>query len=239
MEFDRDYQPKNRDFLKKQGFYIVLFLCLLIVGTAIALTALPRETEPEQQPVEQQPVVIDVRQSTDETLQKRNTPLPTATPAPTAAPTPTVLPTDPPRRTSAPKKGLCPVSGDVITVYAVEQLIYSRTLNQWTTHAGVDLSAEAGSDVKAAFAGTVERVYEDDALGHCVLISHTNDRQSIYGNLDEAIAVTEGQKVNAGDVIGKVGASAISECAELPHLHFGFLVEGKTVDPTLHINIAH
>ena len=238
MEEKREYEQGNRSFLRKQGFYIVLFLCLLIVGTAIVLTALPDESA-EQPQGEDPSVVVETNQSRDETLNTRatNSPLPTATPAPT----PTATPTATPRQANASytKKGAAPVSGDIIMTYAADQLLYSRTLDQWTTHMGIDIASEAGTEVKAAMAGTVERVYEDDALGWTVQIAHTNDRASVYANLEEGVPVSEGQKVNAGDVIGKVGASAISECADLPHLHFAFLVEGTPVDPTSYVNIPH
>jgi len=240
MEEKQDYEQGNRSFLKKQGFYIVLFLCLLIVGTAIVLTALPNESAEEQQQTEEDPsVVIETRQSEDETLNARttNSPLPTATPSPTPSCTPTATPRQ--ANASYTKKGAAPVGGDIIMTYAADQLLYSRTLDQWTTHTGIDIAAEVGTEVKATLAGTVERVYEDDALGWTVQIAHTNDRASVYANLDENIPVVEGQKVNAGDVIGKVGASAISECADLPHLHFSFLVEGSPVDPTSYVNIPH
>ena len=246
MEFNRNYGneyengSRTKDFLKKQGFYVVLFICLLIVGTAIALTAFPRDQAENQNvsAADPTPVVIETRKSSDETLAGKSTPLPTVTPAP-ATPSPSPTPKAASSSANSVKKGAAPVSGEIIWGYAADQLLYSRTLDQWTTHAAVDLSAEIGSDVKAALAGTVEKVYEDDALGQIVTIAHTNDRVSLYGNLDANVAVTVGQKVNAGDVIGKVGKTAVSECAELPHLHFAFLVAGVPANPTDHVNIPH
>lgn len=241
IEENRNFTSKPKDFLKKQGFYIVLFVCLLIVGTAIVLTSLPEETgETPAADATGQPVVIETRQSGDEKLAVRNTPLPTATPAPSITPAPT--PTEKPRQSSgasAAKKGAAPVDGEIIWGYAGEHLIYSRTLDQWTTHPAVDIAAETGTEVKATLAGTVDKVYEDDALGTVVTILHTNERTSLYGNLDKTANVAAGQKVNAGDVIGKVGATAMAECADLPHLHFAFLVQGKPVDPMEYVVIPH
>lgn len=240
MEDFRTNENKPRDFLKKQGFYVVLFICLLIVGTAVALTLIPRETgeTPTAENLEPQPAVLETQQKTDETLKLKNTPQPTATPmlTPTATPTPT--PVVKSAGSGGGKKGVAPVKGDIIWTFAADQLLYSRTLDQWTTHGGIDLAAQVGTDVKATLAGTVEKVYEDDALGQVVTIAHTNGRASLYANLDPAVSVKEGQKVNAGDVIGKVGETAVSECGDLPHLHFGFLVDGKHVDPLEHVTIA-
>ncbi|MEG1523914.1 MAG: peptidoglycan DD-metalloendopeptidase family protein [Clostridia bacterium] len=238
IEENRNFESKPRDFLKKQGFYVVLFICLLIVGTAIVLTALPRESAqaPNAQQTAQQPVVVETRKSDDETLKAKNSPLPTATPFATPLPTATPKPAS---STKSIKKGAAPVKGEIIWAYASDQLLYSRTLNQWTTHAGLDLAAEVGSDVTASLAGTIEKIYEDDALGQVVTIAHTNGRTSLYANLEPTVSVKQGQKVNAGDVIGKIGTSSISECADLPHLHFGFLVDGKTVNPTDYVTIPH
>lgn len=248
IEENRNFESKPRDFLRKQGFYIVLFVCLLIVGTAIVLTSLPADgqdaapqtgqSEPQQQQQQQQQSLLETRQSGDETLYAKNTPLPTATPQPTTAPQPTKAP-----KASASagrvNKGSAPVKGEVIWGYADTHLLYSRTLDQWTTHAGVDLSSEVGASVAATLAGTVERVYEDDALGTVVTIAHNNNRLSLYGNLDPTVSVKEGQKVNAGDPIGKVGTSAVSECGDLPHVHFGFFVSGKPVNPMDYVTIPH
>ena len=238
MEDFRTNENKPRDFLKKQGFYVVLFICLLIVGTAVALTLIPRETAetPSAENDNSQPVVMETQQKNDETLKIKNTPLPTATPM--LSPTPSPTPTPKSGGSGGGKKGAAPVKGDVIWTFAADQLLYSRTLDQWTTHAGIDLAAEIGTDVKATLAGTVEKVYEDDALGQVVTIAHTNGRTSLYANLDAAVSVKEGQKVNAGDVVGKVGATAVSECGDLPHLHFGFFVDGQSVDPGTHVTIA-
>ena len=49
--------------------------------------------------------------------------------------------------------------------------------------------------------------------------------------------VEEGQKVNEGDVIGTVGNTALSECGEAPHLHFGFFVDEQPVDPQEYVSL--
>lgn len=233
-------KSKSKDFLKKQGFYIVLFICLLIVGTAIVLTALPGKDDPA--PVTEdgtnKPSTLEVGQSSDETLSgKNNTPLPTASPSPTPSGSP--LPTETPRAASASvKKGIAPVDGAIVWNFAIDQLLYSRTLDHWTTHAGIDIAADLGAEVRTVLAGTVDEVYEDDQLGWTVTVLHTNNRKSIYANLDPAISVAVGQKLNAGDAIGKIGASAAAECGEVSHLHFGFLVDNVAVNPTDYVTIA-
>lgn len=243
MENKESFAARAGEFLRQQGFYIVLALCLLIVGVAIALTALPREQAETAQPTPQQQAYVPSNASQDETLKAKATPAPTAAPTPTAtpAPTPTAAPTAKPANTGVKPavKGIAPVEGAVIWGFAMEELLYSVTLDQWTTHAGIDIASDVGTEVRAVLAGTVRSVYEDDALGMVVTVDHTNERTSLYANLDMDVPVAEGKKVNAGDVIGKVGDTAISECGQLPHLHFGFFEKGVPVDPMAHVTIPH
>ena len=112
------------------------------------------------------------------------------------------------------------------------------TLDQWTTHPAVDIAAKAGTDVKAVLSGTVSAVREDDVLGYTVEIKHSNGRETLYANLGSDVRVKEGDKVNAGAVIGSVGTSAISECALEPHLHFAFRIDGKPVDPKKYVRLG-
>lgn len=61
---------------------------------------------------------------------------------------------------------------------------------------------------------------------------------SLYAALGSDIRVKEGDKVNAGTVIGSVGNSAITECASGPHLHFAFYVDGIAVDPAKYVKLG-
>ena len=240
MQESKSFRNKSQDFFRKQGFYIVLFFCLLIVGAAVALTLIPQAENQEAQ-LEPDQQAVESSLSGDEQLALFKTPAPTSTPTPvgTATPAPAQPESTPKAIVQSVKKAGAPVEGEVVFGYAMDQLLFSKTLKQWTTHPGIDIAAEAGTPVKAVLAGTVKSVTMDDALGRVVTVSHTNGRTSIYGNLEETVQVEEGKKVNAGDVIGTVGKTAVSECGEVSHLHFGFLVEDKPVDPLEHIQLPH
>ena len=236
-----------RLFFRNNGFYVVLVLCLLVVGVAIALLAWPKQTDKTAEaPNEDAPIVI-VGQSNDERLSEALT-APTAAPVmPTLAPKPTAIPTLTPvpatpeptaKHASTSEKAAPPVQGEVIFGYAVDKLLYSVTLDQWTTHDAVDIAADAGTEVKCVFSGTVERVSKDDALGYTVVVQHANGKSTLYGNLSETVRVRPGDRVSAGDVLGTVGTSAISECAEKPHLHFAVYVDGTPKDPAKYIRIG-
>ena len=241
-----DRMERFRLFLRNNGFYIALVVCLIVIGGAILLLALDKPEEEAEAPTDA-PIVI-VGQSEDERLGEILH-VPTALPfAPAKTPVPTMLPTAVPtsaataeptkKPVSAPSKAAPPVEGEIVFGYAVDKLLYSVTLDQWTTHAAVDIRADAGTPVKCVFAGTVERVHKDDALGYTVTVSHANGRTTLYANLGEDVRVKVGDRVNAGDVLGTVGTSAISECALPPHLHFAITVDGVSKDPAKYVRLG-
>lgn len=237
-------------FLRNNGFYLVLVLCLLAIGSGIVLLTVPNEKE--QKTIEAVPTeaAAPVGQSNDQRLGDikivPDRTKPTATPyypplntaVPTAVPTaePTPAPTAKPASTV--QKASAPVTGEIIFGFAVDKLIYSVTLDQWMTHPAVDIAAQEGTTVKAVLSGTVSKVTEDDALGFLVRIKHSNGRETTYANLGSDVRLHEGDKVNAGDVIGTVGTSAISECSLAPHLHFAYTIDGKAVDPAKYVRLG-
>ena len=215
MEEMNEFETKPRGtFWRDWGVYGALALCLAVIGAAVALTSLPEKEEAREQPQE-----IIVSEA------PRQDPLPVNKPQQQAEAAPA-------RSAGGEKKAQAPVSGKVIWGYAADKLIYSKTLDQWTTHKAVDIACPQGTAVKCVLGGTVERVYTDDQLGVTVIVKHSSDRKTLYANLSETVPVKAGDKVNAGTVLGTVGKTAISECALESHLHFAFFVKGKAVDPT-------
>lgn len=97
----------------------------------------------------------------------------------------------------------------------------------WAFHTGVDIGADSGEPVLAAAKGVVQFAGLDGNYGNVVRIEHLGDLRSAYAHL-EAPAVTVGQSVHEGDVIGYVGSTGKSTG---PHLHFEWLVGGTFIDP--------
>ena len=56
---------------------------------------------------------------------------------------------------------IAPVSGEIIKDFAADSLVYSKTLDEWTTHFGIDIRSEKMSVVVASEAGTVESIKND------------------------------------------------------------------------------
>ena len=80
-------------------------------------------------------------------------------------------------------------------------------------------------------AGTVSAVYTDEKLGTVVEVSHAGGLVSVYANLDSEPMVTQGQRVEVGSVLGRVGSTARSEVGEISHLHFAMRLNGQDADP--------
>lgn len=100
-------------------------------------------------------------------------------------------------------------------------------------HEGIDLVPGAGAPVQAIADGTVRiatesggnygvTVYVDHIIDGKMITSHYSHMQ--YGSLQ----VTQGQTVEVGDIVGKVGNTGRSYGA---HLHFELIVNGSTIDP--------
>ena len=143
--------------------------------------------------------------------------------------------TQPPETTqpaqSQPLKTTSPVSGEEIFGYSMEALSYNETTRDWRTHNGVDIAAEAGTQVVAAADGEVYTTYEDEALGYTVVIRHEGGYTTRYSCLSEDLAVQAGDRVCMGDVIGTVGTTALVETALGPHLHFSVTYQNEPMDP--------
>ena len=113
----------------------------------------------------------------------------------------------------------------------MDALSYNPTTRDWRTHDGMDLAAEAGTAVLAAADGTVYTVYEDETMGHTVVIRHQDGYVTCYASLSEDVAVAPGDTVKLGQKIGTVGNSALLESALGDHIHFSVTRDDEPIDP--------
>ena len=128
-----------------------------------------------------------------------------------------------------------PVEGEVVRDFAVDNLIYSDTLQEWTTHTGIDIKAEKTTVVKSAEAGTVKTIKNDPRYGLTIIIEHANGFQTVYSNLLTSEFVVEGEKVEKGQSLGTVGNTAAFEIVDEPHLHFEIIKDNVQVDPNIYL----
>lgn len=124
-----------------------------------------------------------------------------------------------------------PVIGKLAVKYSSDKPVYSKTLNEWRTHEGVDISAEAGTPVRAVADGIIKEVKNDPRFGYTVVIEHKNGIKTIYSAISATNMVVPNQKIIMGDVIGSVGNSAPFEILEPSHIHFEVVQNNKSVNP--------
>lgn len=128
-----------------------------------------------------------------------------------------------------------PARGTVSMKFSMENLIYSETLDQWTTHNGLDIRSVAGSEVVAILDGIITDITESDDLGIVVTIDHGAGIVSKYGFLSTDKMIEIGQRVSKKEVISGIGKAVGFELSQGPHLHFELIVDGEHVDPSAYL----
>lgn len=95
-------------------------------------------------------------------------------------------------------------------------------------HTGVDFRAEHGSQIRATAPGKVVTAEYSGGYGNMVEIEHAGGISTRYAHMS-AIAVSAGQSVTTGTVLGRVGSTGRSTG---PHLHYETRINEEPVDPT-------
>lgn len=99
-------------------------------------------------------------------------------------------------------------------------------------HEGIDLASPTGSPIHAACEGKVTFVGRKNGYGLCVMISHGNGLQTLYGHTSRTYVHT-GERVQRGERIAAVGSTGHSTG---PHLHFEVRKNGRPVNPLLYLH---
>jgi len=230
-------------FFAGKGFYIVLFLCVAVIGVSayflftgnksdvdelsgansgIQEVIQPGNDDPE---LAAPPEVVEKPASeeadaADESLSKVTDTEETGSW------------TEQQAETAVTAQYIWPLEGEIDMQYSVAALIYNKKLGDWRTHDGVDIAAPLGTQVLAVCAGQVESVKTDNMGGMTVVIEHAGGLRSIYSNLAAVPTVYEGDNVNTGEVIGAVGVTAPGETKDNPHLCLKMTLDGQSVNPS-------
>ncbi len=104
-------------------------------------------------------------------------------------------------------------------------------------HPGIDLPAPAGALARAAAAGQVLKIERRGIGGLQVMLQHRGF-VTLYAHLGALVpALAEGRRVvAAGEPLGRIGRTGITYGT---HLFFEVLVDGRPVDPTQFLPLAH
>jgi murein DD-endopeptidase MepM/ murein hydrolase activator NlpD len=99
-------------------------------------------------------------------------------------------------------------------------------------HAGLDIGARRGTEIRAPGSGKVVVAAYDGRMGKFIRIDHGYGIETTYGHLSK-IHVKYGDRVHRGDLIGLVGSTG--KFSTGPHLHYQVAVNDKVVDPIHYI----
>lgn len=114
--------------------------------------------------------------------------------------------------------------------YSDEKLVKNETLNEYTTHLGVDFLVGEGAEVVASLDGVVESISYDSLTGTTIVVDHGEGLKTSYSSLAAETMVAEGQEVKAGEVIGSASTSS-GELMLGSHVHFEVTENGVLVNP--------
>ncbi len=204
-----------------KGYYIALVLCAAAIGITSYVYYRSTEAAPQDQEVLEASALPEG--------ENEDIPVLATIPKQTRPVTPGAEATAPARSTL---QTTFPVEGQEVFGYSMEALSYNRTTRDWRTHNGVDIAAEAGTEVVAAADGEVYTTYEDETLGYTVVILHEGGYTTCYSSLSQDLRVKAGDKVTMGQVIGTVGTTALVETVLGPHVHFSVTYQDNPMDPT-------
>lgn len=124
-----------------------------------------------------------------------------------------------------------PVHGRVSSEYGYRTNPISGA---YALHTGLDIAADKGTAIVAAYNGVVKSTGVGAKSGKYVLMQHSDGSETLYCHCSE-ILVDEGAVINAGEPIALVGSTG---WATGPHLHFEIRRNGNSIDPTTVLKVT-
>lgn len=124
-----------------------------------------------------------------------------------------------------------PVSGTITSQFGYRKLTMQDGSVSAEIHKGLDIAAAEGTQIHAAFGGTVKFAGVQQGYGNTIIISHANGLETLYGHCSKLTAKI-GQQIKKGDEIAKVGSTGRSTG---PHVHFEVRLNGEAVNPVKYI----
>lgn len=118
-----------------------------------------------------------------------------------------------------------PCTGNFTSQFGIRNNPFGKKSTE--THEGLDIANSIGTPIKATADGIVTYSGWKEGYGNVVIINHENGYESFYGH-NSQLKVSEGTRVNRGDVISLMGSTGRSTG---PHCHFEIKLNDKPIDP--------
>ncbi|GAA0125864.1 MULTISPECIES: M23 family metallopeptidase [Clostridium] len=237
-----DKKTKFKQFFKKEGFYVILFVCLCAVATVTILTTSKDKRDVAQLPAMEQKANKETKedkQTNGATVEPKtyNDALQVKKEELKAVPEVQVQKNAESQSVSnaTDSESVKPVDGSLARSYT-EDPVYMSSTKDYRPHFGIDVKVEEGTPVVAMMNGVIKNV-DTSSEGTYVEIDHQNGIVSRYSNLQEKVAVKKGDSVKGSQEIGKVGNTTTFAYEEYgSHLHFEVLKDGENIDPSKYVN---
>lgn len=130
-----------------------------------------------------------------------------------------------------------PAVGQTVIPYSMDGTVYFPTLDQYRYSPAVVIAAETHAPVVAAANSQVVSIEENAVTGTTVTMDMGNGFQAVYGQLTD-LAVTPGQIVESGTIIGTVNDPTKYYTKEGSNLYFAMTKDGTPLDPALYLPSA-
>ena len=226
-------KDKVKDFFRKEGFYLSLFLCLCVIATvAIVTTKKNKSLEENNKAQNEFTLNIDEQETSD--LKKQNAERVEEDTTNELAEAEEENDLNVSAGTNTEVIFSNPINGVLSRgyTYPKPQLMSDGTSRNIR---GIDISAAVGSEVYAAAVGEVKEVSSKVEEGNYVVIAHANGLYTKYTNLSNDIRVNIGDRVTEETVIGTVGNSSKIFTNDEFGDHVSIQLQdstGKDLDPT-------
>jgi murein DD-endopeptidase MepM/ murein hydrolase activator NlpD len=246
---DKKSNNKTLNFFKKEGFYVILFVCLCIVATVASITSSNNKKVAINQLEEQklqanvEKVSKEEQKTYEDALQvKKENEAKTQVlkSVPNIKKVTTTDLTTAVSNTISVKFEKPVADGLLARAFSkdVDSVVW-KTNGSYTNNLGIDIKVKIGEPVVAVMDGKVKEVGVDvtNQKGQMVVIDHGNGYVTRYSNLDEKILVKKNDKVTKNQKLGKVGDTTLNSFSENygPHLHFEVLKSSENVDPSQYV----
>lgn len=127
---------------------------------------------------------------------------------------------------------IMPVAGGrIIKEYTEASVVYNQTLGVYAGHMGMDVTGEDSAEVLAVYDGEITSITTNYLEGTTVVVTHVNGVKTIYNSIEVDDALSVGDKVKQGDVLGTISTNNRQEYKDGAHLHFEVEEDGVKVSP--------
>ena len=123
------------------------------------------------------------------------------------------------------------IGTEVLREYSADMPSYSKTLDVWEIHKGLDIAAKDGDKIRSILDGTVKSVYSDERYGTSIELSYADNITVIYSGIKENVSLEKGDTFKEGDCIGYVGNTTNVENEDGTHVHVEAYKNDKAINP--------